>query len=313
MKYPRKVQIGFQEGTCPLRCKKCPYFGDSAPKVREVEKMPLDKAKRIIDEISEMEVIPTVQPHIQTEPFANEDLKEIIAYCYKKNVPLSIITNGLLLNRDWMDFLIKQLDRESTVSFSLDAITQETYEKVRGAYSLALIENNIQYMIENRGDQGPRISVNFTYETDNFDEKEIFLEKWKNRVDAVRISVALDSDKKVPSIFRKQDIIKENRVCPYLDEVLVIDAGGEVRICSTDTRREEDLGNAFEMSLMSIWNGRKRKELLQRQKEGKLVTGDVCFGCEWGYSIYGFNKIEETEEFTLKIADYSIYYNNKTI
>lgn len=59
--------------------------------------------------------------------------------------------------------------------------------------------------MENRGDSGPRVSVNYTYEEDNYEEKDIFLERWKNKVDAVRINVALDSHRKIPDIYRKEE------------------------------------------------------------------------------------------------------------
>lgn len=203
MQYPKKVQIGFQEGTCPLQCNKCHAFGKYAKKVKEAQKMPLEKAKQIIDEIAQMEELPVIQPHIVTEPFANNDLKEIILYSCSKGLRFSIITNGILLNKEWMDFLIGALNRDSTVSFSLDAVTQETYEKVRGKYSLSDLESKIEYIINNRGDKGPRISVNFVYEEDNYGEKETFLKKWRDLVDAVHIGVALDSNRKIPDVYRK--------------------------------------------------------------------------------------------------------------
>lgn len=311
MQYLRKIQIGFQEGTCPLRCKKCLAFGENARKKKQVRKMPLDKAKILVDEISQMEIIPAIQPSIHTEPFANEDLKEIIPYCCNKSVPLNIITNGILLNIEWMDLLIKWMKRDSVISFSLDAVTQETYGKVRGDYSLAELEDKVTYLMEKRGDGGPRVSVNYTYEEDNYGEKDIFLEKWKNKVDAVRINVALDSNRRIPDIYRKEDQIKKDDVCSFLRETMTIDSGGEVRLCSADTFGETYLGNAFEEGTASIWNGGKIDSFRQRYRQNQISQEDFCYGCEWGDSVYNFNQIEETEEYILKIADYAIYYNRK--
>ncbi len=311
MQYPRKIQIGFQEGTCPLRCKKCHAFGEHAERVKSVQKMPLGLAKRLIDEIAQIEEIPIIQPHIVTEPFANKDLKEIIPYCHNKNIPLSIITNGILLDKEWMDFLIQNLERNSTISFSLDAVTQETFEKVRGIYSLTDLEKKIIYFMNNRGAKGPRIGVNFVYEEDNYTEKDIFLEKWKEKVDVVHIGVVLDPQRRIPVAFRKTDIIKTSDVCPFLQDVMAIDSGGEARICPIDAFGDTYLGNVFEEGIMSIWNGKKRKEILQKQRQNLLQKGDFCYGCEWGYSLYNFDKIEETKDFIIKTADYAKYYNRK--
>lgn len=310
MQYPRKVQIGFQEGTCPLKCKKCHAFGENAKMVKEARKMPLEKAKQLIDEIAQMKKFPVIQPHIVTEPFANKDLKEIISYSCSKGLKFSIITNGILLDKEWMDFLIEVLNRDSTVSFSLDAVTQETYEKVRGKYNLLDLENKIKYLINNRGDKGPRISVNFVYEEDNYNEKELFLKKWKFLVDAVHIGVALDSNRKVPDVYRKSEIRRKRKVCPFFEEVLTIDSGGEVRLCPIDAFGETYLGNVFKDGIMSVWNGARRESILKNSRV-MLEQEGFCGECEWGDSLYDFDQIEETEEFIIKKADYAVYYNRK--
>ena len=311
MQYPRKIQIGFQEGTCPLRCKKCPGFGEYVTRVKERQKMPLKRAKRLIDEISQMEPSPVIQPHLTTEPFANEDLKEIIKYCSDKGLSFSIITNGILLDKEWMDFLIKYLNRDSTISFSLDAITQETYERVRGKYSLVDLEEKIKYLMSHRGNMGPKISVNFVYEEDNYNEKEDFLEKWKDIVDVVHIGVALDSNRRIPDIYRKSGDVKNGKVCSMLENVMAIDSGGEVRICAQDAFGDSYLGNVFEEGILSVWNGERRKQLMEKHRQNLLQTIDFCNGCEWGHSLYQFDKVIETEEFIIKSADYAVYYNRK--
>ncbi len=47
MEYPRKFQIGFQEGTCPLSCKKCFAFGADIERKKEVRKMPMNRAIKL--------------------------------------------------------------------------------------------------------------------------------------------------------------------------------------------------------------------------------------------------------------------------
>lgn len=311
MQYPRKIQIGFQEGTCPLRCRKCPGFGEHAKEVKKVQKMSLQKAEKLIDEIAQMERTPIIQPHIVTEPFANEDLKEIIPYCCTKGIALSIITNGILLDKEWMDLLISCLNRDTTISFSLDAVTQKTYEKVRGNYDLTELEKKIEYLMDRRGKMGPRVSVNFVYEEDNYDEKDVFLDKWKNKVDAVHIGVVLDEHGKVPAVYKIKEIDKRNKGCPFVQEVMVIDSDGEARVCSQDAFGETNLGNAFEKGILAVWNGDGRKELLHKQERGLLESSDFCFECDWGYCLYNFKETEETEDFIIKRADYAVYYNRK--
>lgn len=308
MRYPRKIAIGFQEGTCPLRCPKCYAFSEAAKGHKKAVKMPMERAKQLIDEIAHMDCVPSVQPHIYTEPFANDDLREIIQECLDNHICMSIISNGILLNRDWLNFLIQKLDRRYTLSFSLDAVTQDTYEKVRGNFELKKIEEKINYLIDNRGDSGPRVGVNFSVEEDNYAEVKSFLDKWKYKVDAVRVNTVFDFNKKIPLRFR-QDIDDGNTKCAYLDEVMTIDADGEVRTCQYDAFGDTALGNVFEEGILNVWNGEKMSELRRKQKYGELEAGSFCYGCE---ASKGMDfRTYETDEFVIKRASHSVYYNYK--
>lgn len=152
LEYPRKVAIGFQEGTCPLNCPKCFAFGGKLGRKKTAQKMTFENAMVLIDEISEWKIKPIIQPHIFTEPFANKELGDIIRYCHGKDIFMSIITNGILIDEKWMKCILSELDRRDTLSFSLDAVSQGTYERVRGKYSLEWIEGKVEYLLSHRTD-----------------------------------------------------------------------------------------------------------------------------------------------------------------
>lgn len=311
MKYPRKVAIGFQEGTCPLHCPKCFAFSGKSGRKKEVHKMPLDKAKWLINEIADWEVKPVIQPHIFTEPFANKDLKEIIRYCHEKALFVSIITNGILIDDGWMQFILSELGRNDTISFSLDAVTQETYEKVRGDYDLSEIEEKIQYLLRQRtGGCEPRLSVNYTLEKENFHETKEFIDKWKYKTDAVRVTVAIDDNKKIPEMFRKEEVENVSE-CSFLDEVMTIDSDGHVRVCQYDAFGDSDFGSVFEKGIIGIWEGNDMQQFRIRQKKGEMTQDDYCYLCEGACS----TKLEcrETEDFIINEAAYTIYYNRRSV
>lgn len=311
MRVPRKIAIGFQEGTCPLRCNKCLAFGKKISKQKKVCKMPLDKAKTLINEIAEMEEIPLIQPYIYTEPFANPDLPEIIQYCNECNIAMSIITNGILIDDRWVDFLVENTNSRYTISFSLDAISQDTYEKVRGKYELAHIEEQIDKLIEKRGSGGPRITVNFTVEEDNDKETLAFIEKWKYKVDGVRATIGVDAQRRVPDKYRKDKFNSGviNKKCGYLDEIMVIDADGHVRSCSFDAFGDSDFGDVFETGILAIWNSERMIEHREMQAQGKLSKDDFCVGCEAGSGAMKHSRV--TENLIINEGDYAIYYNLK--
>lgn len=307
--FPRKIAIGFQEGVCPLRCNKCPAFGKGAKQKKEIFKMPMHKAKLLIDEIAAMKIVPIIQPCVYAEPLANSDLREIIIYCNEHNISMSIITNGILLDEQWINFLVNNTNRKYTVSFSLDAVTQETYEKVRGNYGLGVVEENIEKLVRKRGDVGPRVTVNFTVEEDNETEAEKFIEKWKYKVDGVRVSVGIDSERKVPYRYHRKDHELIDKKCGFLNETMVIDADGHVRSCTYDAFGDTDFGNVFESGILQIWNGEDMKKFRELQRQGELMGNSFCKGCEAGLG--AMKKSRVSEEFIINEAEYAVYYNFK--
>lgn len=310
IKYPRKIQIGFQEGTCPLRCNKCFAFSSEVERTKKVTKMSMENAYALLDEIAESGNDVVIQPHIQTEPFANSDLKQIIQYCGEKKLSMSIITNGILLNNEWMSFLIEQSEQKITLSFSLDALTQEVYEKVRGNYSLKQIEDGIMYLLKNRKNKDLRIGVNFVIEEDNKHEKEAFLDKWKYLADAVRIGALVTHDRKTCRMEGLKGQMNSERDCPALYEIMVIDVDGTARVCPLDAFGDTDLGNVFTEGISAVWNGPKLNALREKISSGQLPEGEFCFGCE-AYKHEGAY-IRRTEGmFDIAENGYQIYYNHK--
>lgn len=309
MKEPRKILIGFQEGTCQLHCKKCIGFSNNQERKVKFNKMPMDKAKQLIDEIALMSNVPIVAPHIYTEPFTNPDLKEIIRYSVSKGIHLSIITNGILMNDDIGAFLLQTLDRHSTVSFSLDAVSQEVYEKVRGDYLLEEIENKIIKLIKCRKEnKGPRITVSITIEDENKHELDSFLAKWKYLADGVRADVAYTLDRKIPKQFKRDDDHAHLKGCANLQD-MVISADGNVRICCEDVFGDTDFGNVFEKGIMGVWNSEELENYRKKINSDKLESKDFCYGCEAG-NMTGM-KVRETEDFVIKEAMYWTFYNQK--
>lgn len=307
MMYPRKVAIGFQEGTCPLKCPKCFAFNGKTGRKKTVHKMPASSAIQLIDEIAGWEQKPVIQPHIFTEPFANQELGEIMRYIHKQGMSMSTITNGILLNTKWMDFILSECSRKDTITFSLDALSQEIYEKVRGKYSLAELEDKIEYLLKHRTDSlGSRIGVSYTVEQENYKDVGDFIDKWKYKVDFVRVDVALDENKKIPERFRKSEV-KDISACGLLDEVMTIDADGHVRACQYDAFGDSDFGNVFEEGVLEIWRGTALERHRTKQRKGELNTSNFCFGCEGIYC----TKLTDRNigDVTIREAAYVRYYN----
>ncbi len=304
---PRKIAIGFQEGACPLKCKKCWAFGKG--KENSVRRMSLEQAKKLIDEISQFsaESSVSIQPHVQAEPFTNPDFMKIIEYCRSRNVGMHIVTNGILINDMWKKYISEELDETFQISFSLDAVTQETYEKVRGNYSLSDIEETIQYILAHRKNPKLRILVNYVEEEDNEKETELFLNKWKDTADAVSIGTCLDTWKKIPERYRKGNYSYIPCIKPF--DTMTIDWNGDLRICQFDAFGESNYGNVFEEGVLGAWNNEKMRSIRSRHNENKIEKTEFCYGCDGKY-LYNLER-KETEKYILNEGSNMIFYNHK--
>lgn len=304
---PRKIAIGFQEGACPLKCKKCWAFGKG--KENSVRKMSLDNAKKLIDEISQFSLGKTVsiQPHVQAEPFTNSDFLGIVKYCKERNVGMNIVTNGILINDMWKEYIAEELGKGFQISFSLDAVTQETYEKVRGDYSLAKIEETIHYILAHRKYSQLRILVNYVEEQDNEKETERFLNKWKDAADAVSIGTCLDTHRKIPEKYRKG--VYSDIPCEKPFDTMTIDWNGDLRICQFDAFGESCFGNVFEEGILGAWNNEKMANIRKQHNSGKIAENEFCYGCEGKY-LYNLER-RETDKYIINEGNNMVFYNHK--
>ncbi|MBO7605706.1 MAG: radical SAM protein, partial [Elusimicrobiaceae bacterium] len=128
--FPKKLYSVVWELT--LRCNAhCQHCGSSAGKTRENE-LSLQENLRICDQLIELKC-----ERINLmggELFLNPNWKTIAEYLSKNGVLVSIITNGILLNQENLDFL-KKINTE-TIGLSIDGGLAQTHDSVRGVPGL---------------------------------------------------------------------------------------------------------------------------------------------------------------------------------
>jgi MoaA/NifB/PqqE/SkfB family radical SAM enzyme len=303
--YPKKINFGIHEKSCNLSCAKCLVHSPNYPKGKEIlkslDRMDIDNIINIFDEIKSFK--PTVSPSFWSEPLLNERLfKSFVIEAKKRNIPVSINTNALLIDEDMAEFLIDNLD---IISVSIDAFTSKTLELTRSTNELDKIKKAINMLLNKRGENSkPRIVVSFTVENENLHEKDDFLEYWIKRVDAVRINEAYDDRKKINNDLK----ISKRKPCREIYDSMNIDYDGTARMCCLDAYRETDLGNVFKHGVISVWNNNRFNVLRDGHENSSLPIDKFCDGCDqWA----GFNIVDEYEEDGLLIrkTKFSSYYN----
>ena len=131
--YPERLLVDFAT-RCNLRCPMCPVWGsDDERAIDEVKGiMGLEEARRMLDEVAAAR--PMVAPSVYAEPLLIPNVKEVFSEIKRRGMPIAMNTNGLTLTDELSRFFVElQVD---SIMFSLDSVSKETLQKVRGVDKL---------------------------------------------------------------------------------------------------------------------------------------------------------------------------------
>ena len=303
--FPKKVNIGIQEDYCNLACPKCLVFGTNKDPSFDIKKvathpMSLENVIKIFDELQGQDL--TVSPSYWVEPLVVKDFKQIVLEAKKRDIPIQISTNALLINKSMAEFLVENVH---SISVSIDATTPETLVKTRATNRLKRIHEAVFLLLEKRaGRDLPRIVVNFTVEDANRGERDEFLEYWIQHVDAVRINEMYTHDRSVDNIVYSRD----RTPCREIYDQMNIDFNGNVRMCCLDGFRVTNLGNVLEDGVHNVWHGKGFAEARTAHEQGNYGSLPFCDTCTLWAS---YNITDEKTEGNLLIrsSDSINYYN----
>jgi radical SAM protein with 4Fe4S-binding SPASM domain len=278
---PKKVVIGIEEGVCNLKCPKCFVHGNnnSSDLKGAASKGRMDKSDilKILHELLPFK--PQLVPITWSEPFMFKDIEFFVREAKKMGFPVSIHTNGVLLNSHTVNYILEtSLD---AMCFSIDAFSSDVFEITRGTKHYQVVVDNVFKMLEARGDGVlPRIGVSFTVDEHNSFQKDDFIKYWLEHVDYVRVNETYGHDRKLNNITPEIS----NEPCREIFDQLVISYDGSVRICCLDAFREIEIGNVLKDGVMKVWDGEVFNNIRKMHLDGKIREYDFCKNCDLNYA-----------------------------
>jgi len=269
---------------CNLTCVMCYTENHRLPKAT----LTLDEIQRIFDETSEHDG-PAVLLGMGSEAMIYKDIGEVLDIAKDSQVmDLFFLTNGTLLNEKIAERLVDS--GVARVMISLDAVTPETFEKIRGKNQLAMIEKNVEKLLEIRDRKGselPVVRLSFCVQPLNAHEREAFEEKWKGKVDFLDFQVLQDfsmvdqmgGDEMLDDQTRQaiDAMTKEEAFCHHFFGYLNIWSNGDITPCCTYYGKNLVFGNIRETTLAEVWNGENMEALRRQFLSGKI--NDNCKVC----------------------------------
>ena len=247
--------------------------------------MELSLFTKVLREIENRDVTAIV-PFFRGEPLLHPNFLEIMALLKEKtSAEIQIATNALLLDEGSSKKLIEMgLD---FISFSLDAVNKETYEKIRTGGDFDLAINNIctfRNLGKTISGSKTEIQVSATENEYNRNEIQTFIDYWKRRVDRVRIYPEHSRNGRFGELARPTG--REESVsmgpCRKLFTEMVIYCDGNAALCNHDWDEalHDPLGTVMDQTISGIWNGESYRQMRERHLEDQIEGILPCEFCD---------------------------------
>lgn len=290
--YPAYVQLQ-TINACQAACTMCPY--DTYSKVFQRGRMEDWLFEKIISEIAEHPEIGALVPMLQNEPLLDKKLfdrlrrfRELVG----DRVEIEMVTNGALLTDETVEN-IRDV-RLDVLDISLDALTKETYEKIRIGLNFDQVIAGVERVIA-AGLPHTKIFVRLVRQRDNVHEIRAFAKRWRARGVGVFIYSAHDRAGSVDRFAERISIPRnaqpilhklERRAsklwfghCPVPFSVASILHNGDVLMCVHDWARKDIIGNVRENTLIEVWNGERMLEIRALVSERRYDEVPACRDC----------------------------------
>ena len=274
-KFPFQVLLE-STSACNLKCIMC---ARSYTKVK-VGIMKEEIAYKLIDEIAKEDPSTRLWLCYFGEPLIlrNTDiLYQRIKYSKEKGIKSTIInTNGNLLEPHVSEKLMESgLDE---IYIGIDAVTAETYSKIRVGGDYNKLMNNIDYLLK-QGNPNLKVTVQFGIYESNEHEVEDFKKYWEEK--GVKIFIR----PKLTWIGHTSENYKttENRYpCPWLFDTFAIDFDGKVPYCVCDWHNQSPVGDLNKETIKEVWQNRIREyQAIHLRKEWDKLP-EFCQNCrDW--------------------------------
>lgn len=155
---------------CNLNCIHCGYGADSTS---EIEQLNTEQMKLVIDKI--LSTDPDVLTISGGEPLLREDFCVLMEYLKSQfNGPLSLMTNGTLINKQNVEFITDNFD---SIDISLDGYDEDSCTKIRGKGVFKRIIDNVKLLQKSGADDISLSTIINQYTVNNSEKFELLNKK----------------------------------------------------------------------------------------------------------------------------------------
>lgn len=281
--FPSRVILEFTNN-CNLSCCMCPRRYMNSRKGYLSQRL----FKKIIDEIASHPKVSLI-PFFRGESLLHPEFIGMLKYIKSKGIaPVQLATNGLLLDDKLSDAILGlNID---FISFSLDGLNAEIYNKVRRGGDYNLVINNIESFLKKKADQKrslPNIQISIVETEKTKKSIKAFVAKWRRKVNRIRVYPEHSKGGEFGSLKNKKNgLIIHRKPCIKLITGMAIYWDGNVAICNHDWNRKEFIGSLKKNLIAEIWNSKKYLKLRKMHFENAVGADTICGKCDCWKAYY---------------------------
>ena len=280
---PYPTQLDFELNySCNLKCPMCTWSVETKTTTRQ-EWLEFALFKRVVDGGVPLG-LRSINFNYINEPLMRRDLPDFVAYARQQGLcDLMLNTNGTMLTEPVGRRLIDAgLTR---LMVSLDADTEETYNKIRIGANFEQVTRNLLGFLELRNSMGrrlPLVRASFLRMSVNEHELPRFVERWSPHVDFFAIQELINV---MPERQESRELTANTRErvaefrCPQPWQRLIIRYDGSVLPCCTFYGAHLVMGNVHQQSVQAIWRSEAMRQLRALHARGEYYNNPVCRKC----------------------------------
>lgn len=286
-KFPLCVEIE-SSYYCNLRCPVCARQAVGTFKNRGIidEKLYFGLLKE-----ARKHNMPAIMLDHEAEPLTNPNIIKMTEVARESGIlDIWMHTNANLLTRDISEGLIR--GGITKINFSIDAASEDIYNRVRPGGNFQRLINNIYYFLELKkklGKKHLRTRVSFVVQENNEHERSAFFEFWKDKVNLIGFQQLLDFTK-----FKKKMAMSHRRrsiFCYKTWQLLIVRYNGDIVPCGMPLRNYDPkdylLGNLRVNSIEECWNSPKMNRIRELHLKGQYDKLSFCRNCISAYDSIG--------------------------
>jgi len=283
--FPRRVILEITT-QCNLLCTMCARNDLRRPTSR----VETETCLKVLDEINDYGV-EGIWLYRLGESLLHPDFRKIVRHLDGlDNIGLVwMSTNGHLLNQANLEFVLDS--RIDFLNYSLNAMTPEVYKGISSHGNFDLVQKNYRRLVEYKSNgyryRRPFARAQLVEHEINKHEATDFINAHYSEVEVVSISM-LDYVNLPANSYGLVQRQRSNRGhCKKVRRGdCFVCSNGMITPCdpsyNCDPQEAEPLlfGNIYDASLHDVWNGERRKKVLEMEEAGRLTEIALCRNCK---------------------------------